>query len=73
MISDAVEVAKSLTQSGKSLESRLDDRIELLQCAEENYYRIKSPDKQVNCVNFSPLILVLKTELIVRGKVPCDF
>ncbi|XP_022848227.1 ATP-dependent DNA helicase Q-like 3 isoform X2 [Olea europaea var. sylvestris] len=48
---DAVEVAKSLAQSGKSLESRLDDRIELLQCAEENYYRIKSPDKQVNKVD----------------------
>lgn len=48
---DAVEVAKSLAHSGKSSESRLSDRIELLQCAEENYYQIKSSDKQVNKVD----------------------
>ncbi|KAL2554000.1 ATP-dependent DNA helicase Q-like 3 [Forsythia ovata] len=48
---DAVEVAKSLKHSGKSSELRLNDRIELLQRAEENYYQIKSPDKQVKKVD----------------------
>ncbi|KAL2554485.1 Leucine-rich repeat receptor-like serine/threonine-protein kinase BAM1 [Forsythia ovata] len=47
---DAVEVAKSLKHSGKSSELRLNDRIELLQRAEENYYQIKSPDKQSNVI-----------------------
>ncbi|KAG8367262.1 hypothetical protein BUALT_Bualt16G0054200 [Buddleja alternifolia] len=49
---DAVEIAKSVVHSSKSSEWRVDDRIESLQRAEENYYRIKSnQEKQVNKVD----------------------
>ncbi|KAE9464593.1 hypothetical protein C3L33_03508, partial [Rhododendron williamsianum] len=45
---DAIDVAKSLSQSSLPSKSKLNDRIQLLERAEENYYRNKSPDKQSN-------------------------
>ncbi|XP_052181370.1 ATP-dependent DNA helicase Q-like 3 [Diospyros lotus] len=43
---DAIDVAKSLVRSALPSKSRLNEKIELLQRAEENYYRNKIPDKQ---------------------------
>ncbi|KAI8565328.1 hypothetical protein RHMOL_Rhmol03G0250500 [Rhododendron molle] len=45
---DAIDVAKSLSKSSLPSKSKLNDRIQLLERAEENYYRNKSPDKQSN-------------------------
>ncbi|KAL6965796.1 DNA helicase, partial [Sarracenia purpurea var. burkii] len=45
---DAIDVAKSLTQSSLPSNSRLNEKMELLQRAEENYYGNKIPDKQTN-------------------------
>lgn len=42
---DAVEVAKSVARSSKLSDWRLDDRMESLQRAEENYYRKHNHDK----------------------------
>ncbi|KAJ9172601.1 hypothetical protein P3X46_015818 [Hevea brasiliensis] len=45
---DGTEVVKSLAKSKLSRKSGVNDKIEFLQRAEENYYRNKSSDKQVN-------------------------
>ncbi|KAF7147650.1 hypothetical protein RHSIM_Rhsim03G0226800 [Rhododendron simsii] len=45
---DAIDVAKSVSQSSLPSKSKLNDRIQLLERAEDNYYRNKSPDKQSN-------------------------
>ncbi|XAR51077.1 DNA helicase, partial [Bertholletia excelsa] len=45
---DATNVVKGLVQSRLSSKSRLNEKIELLQRAEENYYQNKNPDKQSN-------------------------
>ncbi|XP_073034969.1 ATP-dependent DNA helicase Q-like 3 isoform X5 [Primulina eburnea] len=48
---EAFEIAKSVAHSSKSLKRRLNDRIESLQQAEENYYRHENDsEKQVNKV-----------------------
>lgn len=48
---EAIEIAKSVAHSSKSLKRRLNDRIESLQQAEENYYRHENDsEKQVNKV-----------------------
>ncbi|CAK9149471.1 unnamed protein product [Ilex paraguariensis] len=44
---DGVDVAKTLAQSSLPSKRRLNDRIMLLQHAEEKYYQNKVPDKQV--------------------------
>ncbi|KAK3040347.1 hypothetical protein RJ639_026752 [Escallonia herrerae] len=46
---DGIDAVKNLVRSRLPLKSRLNDKIELLQRAEENYYQNKNPDK----VNFS--------------------
>ncbi|XP_058206539.1 ATP-dependent DNA helicase Q-like 3 [Rhododendron vialii] len=48
---DAIDVAKSLSQSSLPSKSKQNDRIQLLERAEDNYYRNKSPDKQSNKLN----------------------
>ncbi|XP_057768312.1 ATP-dependent DNA helicase Q-like 3 [Salvia miltiorrhiza] len=49
---DATEIAKSVANSGKSSKWRLDERMESLQHAEDNYYRSKdNQDKKVNKVD----------------------
>ncbi|KAF2312473.1 hypothetical protein GH714_034797 [Hevea brasiliensis] len=45
---DGTEVVKSLASSKLSRKSGVNDKIEFLQRAEENYYRNKNSDKQVN-------------------------
>ncbi|XP_039010313.1 ATP-dependent DNA helicase Q-like 3 [Hibiscus syriacus] len=45
---DGFEVAKSISISKFSKKSEINEKIELLQRAEENYYQNKSRDKQVN-------------------------
>ncbi|KAI5674241.1 hypothetical protein M9H77_14605 [Catharanthus roseus] len=47
---DIVDVAKSIRSSSLS-QSRLNDKFELLQRAEESYYRNKVPEKQVNKID----------------------
>ncbi|XP_057795350.1 ATP-dependent DNA helicase Q-like 3 [Salvia miltiorrhiza] len=50
---DATEIAKSVANSGKSSKWRLDERMESLQCAEENYYRSKdNQDKKGSCSGY---------------------
>ncbi|XP_041999047.1 ATP-dependent DNA helicase Q-like 3 isoform X1 [Salvia splendens] len=49
---DATEIAKSVANSGKSSKWKLDERLESLERAEENYYRNKNnQDKQANKVD----------------------
>ncbi|XP_049414038.1 ATP-dependent DNA helicase Q-like 3 [Solanum stenotomum] len=45
---DALDAAKNATSSKTSAKLRLQDKMDLLQRAEENYYQNKSHDKQVN-------------------------
>ncbi|XVF59861.1 hypothetical protein PTKIN_Ptkin07bG0309700 [Pterospermum kingtungense] len=45
---DGFEVANSISRSKFSKKSRISEKIEFLQRAEENYYQKKAPDKQVN-------------------------
>ncbi|XP_059633271.1 ATP-dependent DNA helicase Q-like 3 [Cornus florida] len=45
---DGIDVAKSVARSKLSSKSRLNEKIEVLQRAEENYYQHKIPDKQNN-------------------------
>lgn len=45
---DAIDAVKSLTQSALPSKSRLSEKMELLQRAEEKYYHNKDPDKQSN-------------------------
>ncbi|XP_021273535.1 ATP-dependent DNA helicase Q-like 3 [Herrania umbratica] len=45
---DGFELAKSISRSKVSKKSGINEKIEFLQRAEENYYQIKAPDKQTN-------------------------
>ncbi|KAA3474520.1 ATP-dependent DNA helicase Q-like 3 [Gossypium australe] len=45
---DGFEVAKGISRSKFSKKTGINEKIELLQCAEENYYRNKAHDKQAN-------------------------
>lgn len=65
---DIVGLAKSTVQSSSLSQSRLNDRIELLQRAEESYYGNKGTDKQVNSLSFFSLtdLVNVLTESIVN-------
>lgn len=45
---DALDAAKNVASSKTSAKLKMQDKMDLLQCAEENYYQNKSRDKQVN-------------------------
>lgn len=45
---DALDAAKNAASSKTSAKLRLQDKMDLLQRAEENYYQNKSHDKQVD-------------------------
>ena len=47
LLADETEVVKSLRRSRLSRKSGVDEKIELLQCAEEKYYQNKNFDKLV--------------------------
>jgi bloom syndrome protein len=47
LLADETEVVKSLPRSRLSRKSGVDEKIELLQRAEENYYQNKNFDKLV--------------------------
>ncbi|KAL1554985.1 ATP-dependent DNA helicase Q-like 3 [Salvia divinorum] len=58
---DATEIAKSVANSGKSSKWKLDERLESLERAEENYYRSKNnQDKQVNKVDKKSISATLR-------------
>lgn len=49
LLPDGNDVVEGLTQSALPSKSRISDKMELLQRAEEKYYQNKDPDKQVIC------------------------
>ena len=49
LLPDGNDVVEGLTQSALPSKSRISDKMELLQRAEEKYYQNKDPEKQVIC------------------------
>nr|GMC96139.1 ATP-dependent DNA helicase Q-like 3 isoform X1 [Ipomoea batatas] len=45
---EALDAAKNVASTGRSTKLRIQDKIEMLQRAEEKYYQNKNPEKQVN-------------------------
>lgn len=67
MSSDATEIAKIVSNSGKSSKWRLDERMESLQRAEDNYYRSNNnQDKQVNTDSCTHFTMVASLALQVK-------